>query len=57
MTSSKFSTFWARRLHREVGDGVRFPLPAYGRVQEGLKKTSTALPFPPVGARWLGREV
>ena len=57
MTSSKFSTFRARRLHREVGDGVRFPLPAYGRVQEGLKKTSTALPFPPVGARWLGREV
>lgn len=53
MTTYKLSTSWARRLHREMGDEVWFPLPGYGGVQEGLKR-SAALPFPPVGARWLG---
>lgn len=56
MTSNKLSTSQARRLHREKGNGVQFPLPGYSGVREGLKKGSTALSFLPVGVRWLGRK-
>lgn len=53
MSSSKLSTSRARRLHREMGNRVQFPLPGNGGAWEGLKK-SMALPFRPVGARWPG---
>lgn len=38
------------------GKCIWFCLPDYGRMWEGLKKRSTALPFLPVGGRWLGRK-